>query len=123
MALDGYMLGARWLHDGYARYAQVEAANPWLNYCSSIHSMREFGMCDRYFDLLDEGPMLPSEVHYFCELLLDVKLPSPVRSQVSTPRPLAYGAALPPLRWTVLTPRPLAYGAALPPLRWTVLLP
>ena len=61
----------------HAEANEVSAYNPWLTYSPLLHRAREFGLHDKRFDLLDEAPLLPSQVRRICEILLDCSLPPP----------------------------------------------
>ena len=50
----------------------MHTENPWLNYTLNLHRMREMGIPNRLFDLLDERPFTLSEVREFCILLFGV---------------------------------------------------
>ncbi len=52
---------------------EVYAHNPWLNYTLPIHRMREMGIQNRLFDLLDERPFTRSELYDFCTLLFGIR--------------------------------------------------
>ncbi len=48
---------------------EVYKENPWLNYTLSLHRLREMGIPNRLFDLLDERKFTKSELRDFCMLL------------------------------------------------------
>jgi hypothetical protein len=57
---------------------EVAKYNPWLVYGPPLHLARTLGIQDRFFDLLDEGPMPPGMLKPFLERLLGVaSLPEP----------------------------------------------
>jgi hypothetical protein len=47
-----------------------DAGNKWLTYSPLVHRVREGGSTDKLFDLLDERPFLPTEIHSFLQSLL-----------------------------------------------------
>ena len=52
-----------------AEAEQVYQHNPWLNYASVLHRIREMGQDHALFDLLDERPFTRGEIKEFCTLL------------------------------------------------------
>ena len=66
------------LDDLESEAKEVHKKNPWLTYGPALHAARVFGLQDRLFDLLDERPLLPSQVKEFIEKLLSCgALPEP----------------------------------------------
>jgi hypothetical protein len=66
------------LDDLESEAKEVHKKNPWLTYGPALHAARVFGLQDRLFDLLDERPLLPSQVKEFVEKLLSCgALPEP----------------------------------------------
>jgi len=61
------------LDDFIGEAEEVHAVNPWLNYTLVIHRMREMGVQNRLFDLLDERRFTRSEVCDFCRILFGVQ--------------------------------------------------
>ena len=57
------------LDDFIEEAGEVQKFNPWLNYTLCIHRMREMGLHNRIFDLLDERPLTLGECGEFCSLL------------------------------------------------------
>lgn len=57
------------LDDFCGEAAEVTKTNPWLNYGLPLHRMREFGFNDPVFDMLDERPLLKSDIRDFSLLL------------------------------------------------------
>jgi hypothetical protein len=57
--------------DDYLNEAEaVASANPWLNYCHSLHLMREFGVHNiRELDKLDESLLSADDFFKICKLL------------------------------------------------------
>ncbi|KAL1529066.1 hypothetical protein AB1Y20_000028 [Prymnesium parvum] len=49
---------------------EVARHNAWLAYGLPLHHARLFGLRDKTFDLLDERPLMPSQLRQLCELLL-----------------------------------------------------
>ncbi len=60
---------------------EVFAVNPWLNYTLPTHRMREMGIQNKLFDLLDERKFTLSEIYDFCLMLFGTrafeKVPDP----------------------------------------------
>ena len=83
---------------------EVAAANPWLNYCLPLQRAREFGLSDRIFDLLDEGPMLPSEVRTAARAVLPLFAVHAHRVRSFRDTHLTHG--MPPSRLASHTPIP-----------------
>jgi Mg-chelatase subunit ChlD len=68
--LDGQLeLSVEVLDDFCGEAAETAQKNPWLNYALPLHRLREFGFHHRVFDLLDERPLLKSEIRDFSLLL------------------------------------------------------
>jgi len=66
------------LDDVFGEAAEVGEHNPWLAYAPQLHAARLFGLQHKLFDLIDEGPLPPSAIKQFCELLLGCPpLPEP----------------------------------------------
>ena len=61
------------LDDYVGEAKEVYAHNPWLNYTLPIHRMREMGIQNRLFDLMDERRFTRSELHDFCQFLFGVR--------------------------------------------------
>lgn len=57
------------LDDYVGEAKEVYAVNPWLNYTLPTHRMREMGIQNKLFDLLDERRFTLSEVNDFCLML------------------------------------------------------
>lgn len=49
---------------------EVAGHNPWLTYAPALQLSRTVGMSDKLFDLLDEAPLLPSQVKQLIERLI-----------------------------------------------------
>jgi len=66
------------LDDERGEAREVVAHNPWLTYGQPLHIARALGLHNKLFDLLDERPLLPTQLKAFCELLLGCgTLPEP----------------------------------------------
>mmetsp|Transcript_22940 Transcript_22940/g.60551 ORF Transcript_22940/g.60551 Transcript_22940/m.60551 type:complete len:260 (+) Transcript_22940:1685-2464(+) len=68
------------LDDFVGEATEIYQFNPWLAYGLPLHRAREFGVKHKLFDLLDERPLLASEVYEFILLLLGLSeddLPDP----------------------------------------------
>jgi len=79
------------LDDFVGEATEIYQFNPWLVYGLPLHRAREFGVKHKLFDLLDERPLLASEMYEFILLLLGLSeddLPDPA---VDTK---AFGSAL-----------------------------
>jgi len=57
------------LDDFTSEAEEVYKENPWLNYSLALHRLREMGIPNRLFDLLDERKFTKSELRDFCILL------------------------------------------------------
>uniref|UniRef100_A0A7S3Q6U1 VWFA domain-containing protein n=1 Tax=Chaetoceros debilis TaxID=122233 RepID=A0A7S3Q6U1_9STRA len=57
------------LDDYTSEAKEVHKENSWLNYTLAMHRMREMGIPNRLFDLLDERRFTKSELRDFCILL------------------------------------------------------
>ena len=57
------------LDDLKGEAAEINELNPWMNYSQEIHRVREFGACDKLFDLIDERAFKLNEVFRFIKLL------------------------------------------------------
>lgn len=57
------------LDDFISEAQEVHEFNPWLTYTLPLHRMREMGIPNRLFDLLDERKLTKTEVRDFCVLL------------------------------------------------------
>lgn len=60
------------LDDFFGEAKEVYDVNPWLNYTLPVHRIREAGIQNRLFDLLDERKFTRSELYDFCLLLFGV---------------------------------------------------
>mmetsp|Transcript_1763 Transcript_1763/g.5278 ORF Transcript_1763/g.5278 Transcript_1763/m.5278 type:complete len:399 (+) Transcript_1763:693-1889(+) len=60
-----------------AEAAEVRSLNAWLTYGPPLHEAREFGLYEKLFDLLDEAPLLPSQLRRVCSIVLGCALPEP----------------------------------------------
>lgn len=57
---------------------EVRKVNGFLTYGPQLHQLREWGLPEKLFDLLDEAPMIPSQAKAFIEFVLGCKpLPEP----------------------------------------------
>ncbi|MEO0852669.1 MAG: hypothetical protein AAFY15_04100 [Cyanobacteria bacterium J06648_11] len=65
------------LDDFSGEAEEVAKHQPWLSYGMPLQIAREFGLHDKYFDLLDERPLLLTEARLFLGQLLGVDLPDP----------------------------------------------
>ena len=61
------------LDDYIGEAKEVYACNPWLNYTLPTHRMREMGIQNKLFDLLDERKFTLSEVSDFCTMLFGAR--------------------------------------------------
>lgn len=57
------------LDDFTSEAREVYRVNPWLNYTLPLHRLREMGIPNRMFDLLDERKFTKSELRDFCMLI------------------------------------------------------
>jgi len=57
------------LDDHKAEAEEVYRHNKWLNYSLLLHRMREMGLENRLFDLVDQRPLTRVEIRNFCWLL------------------------------------------------------
>merc|ERR1711976_117956 len=57
------------LDDYIGEAKEVHEVNPWLNYTLPLHRMREMGIQNRLFDLLDERRFTKSEIYEFCTII------------------------------------------------------
>lgn len=62
------------LDDYIGEAEEVYSKNPWLNYTLPLHRMREMGIQNRLFDLLDERRFTSSELYDFCMLMFGVRM-------------------------------------------------
>ena len=58
------------LDDLEGEAAEVNEAQPWLTYGAPLHRLREWGTCNKMFDLLDERPLAQHELPGFASLIL-----------------------------------------------------
>lgn len=66
------------LDDICGEAAEVRKVNSFLVYGPALHQLREWGLHEKLFDLLDEQRMIPSQVKQFVEFVLGCKpLPEP----------------------------------------------
>lgn len=57
---------------------EVTKHNQWLTYAYPLHCLRELGINDRVFDMIDERPLTRGELYNFCCVLFGVRsLPDP----------------------------------------------
>jgi len=97
----------------------ADAGNGWLTYSPLIHRVREGGSVEKLFDLLDERPLLPTEISTLLESLLlspsDPPLPRQPKellaavTQIVKAAPLVYdgrtGRMAPPVNLSKLKSR------------------
>ena len=66
------------LDDICGEAAEIKKVNPFMAYGPQLHQLREWGLPEKLFDLLDEAPMIPSQAKTFIEFVLGCKpLPEP----------------------------------------------
>jgi hypothetical protein len=61
------------LDDFIGEATEIHSTNPWLNYTLPIHRMREMGIQNRLFDLLDERSFTRSELYDFCRIMFGAR--------------------------------------------------
>lgn len=61
------------LDDYVGEAKEVYRLNPWLNYTLPTHRMREMGIQNKLFDLLDERKFTLTEVYEFCIILFGAR--------------------------------------------------
>ena len=62
------------LDDYLGEAEEVYSVNPWLNYTLATHRMREMGIQNKLFDLLDERRFSLSEIYDYCSMLFGASL-------------------------------------------------
>jgi len=77
---------------------EVAVHNGWLTYGLPLHQAREFGLHNKLFDLLDERPLMPSQMAELCELVLGCPpLPDPQIDFAKFERELARAVQVAPM--------------------------
>lgn len=72
------------LDDICGEAAEIKKVNPFMAYGPQLHQLREWGLPEKLFDLLDEAPMIPSQIKTFIEFVLGCKpLPEPEVDQAA----------------------------------------
>lgn len=56
---------------------EVVALNPWLVYAQDLHLLREWGLTEKLFDVLDSKKLTPPEISKFLSLLLGGRIAHP----------------------------------------------
>jgi hypothetical protein len=57
------------LDDLRGEAGEVHEKNPWLTYCEPIQRLREFGICIKEIDLLDERKLTPDELRRVAKIM------------------------------------------------------
>ena len=61
------------LDDYLGEAEEVYSVNPWLNYTLATHRMREMGIQNKLYDLLDERKFSLSEIYDYCSMLFGAR--------------------------------------------------